>query len=79
MARLACDPLKTIDLTGLANISPEDPEPEFADSNDLGEVVVSMQENNHIVVVSAEGRMIHHFSTGDVDLAGINAPMQAVR
>ena len=71
--RLACDSLKTIDLTGLANISPEDPEPEFVDINDLGEVVVSLQENNHIVVVSAEGRIIHHFSAGDVDLAGIDA------
>lgn len=71
--RLACGSLKTIDLTGLAAVSPEDPEPEFVDINDLGEIVVSLQENNHMVVVSAEGRIIHHFSAGDVDLAGIDA------
>lgn len=71
--RLACGSLKTIDLTGLADVSPEDPEPEFVDINDLAEVVVSLQENNHMVVVSAEGRIIHHFSAGDVDLAGIDA------
>ena len=71
--RLDCGSLKTIDLTGLAAVSPEDPEPEFVDINGLGEVVVSLQENNHMVVVSPGGRILHHFSAGAVDLAGIDA------
>ena len=70
---LACGSLKTIDLTGLAAVSPEDPEPEFVDINGLGEVVLSLQENNHLVVVSAEGRIMNHFSAGDVDLTEIDA------
>ena len=69
----ACDEMIKVDLTGLAEIAPEDPEPEFVDINSLGEVVVTLQENNHIVVVSAEGEVLSHFSAGAVDLEGIDA------
>ncbi|BDW86595.1 esterase-like activity of phytase family protein [Roseicyclus marinus] len=57
-----------VDLTGLADIAPEDPEPEFVDVNANGEIVVTMQENNHIVVVSAAGEVLSHFSAGTVTL-----------
>ena len=70
---LACDSLQKIDLTGLAEVSPEDPEPEFVDINAAGEIVVSMQENNHMVVVGADGAILNHFSAGAVDLEGIDA------
>jgi hypothetical protein len=40
-----------VDLTGLADVAPEDPEPEFVSINGEGEIVVTLQENNHIVVV----------------------------
>jgi hypothetical protein len=57
-----------VDLTGLADIAGEDPEPEFVDVNANGEIVVTMQENNHIVVVSAAGEVLSHFSAGTVTL-----------
>ncbi|WP_323767537.1 esterase-like activity of phytase family protein [Antarctobacter sp.] len=69
---LACDDLKTIAMTGLADIAPEDPEPEFVDINALGETIVTMQENNHLVVVAADGSILNHFSAGAVDLDRID-------
>ena len=68
-----CDSLNKIDVTGLAEISPEDPEPEFVDINGLGEIVVTLQENNHIVVISKDGQIYNHFSAGAVDLDQIDA------
>lgn len=59
--------MKTVALTGLAEIAPEDPEPEFVAFNEAGEIVVTLQENNHIAIVSAEtGDVISHFSAGAV-------------
>ncbi|MBF9048042.1 alkaline phosphatase [Rhodobacterales bacterium LSUCC0031] len=61
-----------VDLTGLADIAPEDPEPEFVDVNTNGDIVVTMQENNHIVVVSAAGEVLSHFSAGIVTLDNVD-------
>lgn len=69
---LDCDSLQSVDLTGLAEVGTDDPEPEFVDINEEGEVVVSLQENNHIVVVSAEGEVVNHFSAGAVTLKGVD-------
>lgn len=69
---LTCDSLQKIDVTGLADIAPEDPEPEFVDINSLGEIAVTMQENNHIVIMNAAGDVTHHFSAGAVDLTRID-------
>lgn len=69
---LDCDTLRQVDLTGLAEIDGEDPEPEFVDINSLGETVVTLQENNHIAIVSAEGEVINHFSAGAVTLENID-------
>lgn len=69
---LACDSLRHIDLAGLAEVAGEDPEPEFVDINSLGETVVTLQENNHLVVVAADGSIVNHFSAGSVDLDGID-------
>jgi hypothetical protein len=68
-----CDSLIRADVTGLADIAPEDPEPEFVDINADGEIVVTMQENNHIVVLGRDGTVLSHFSAGFVDLEGIDA------
>ena len=68
-----CDATVRVDLSGLAEIAPEDPEPEFVDVNDAGEIVVTLQENNHVAVVSAEGTVLSHFSAGTVSLDGIDA------
>ncbi|WP_048644767.1 esterase-like activity of phytase family protein [Nitratireductor soli] len=63
-----CGSMKTVALTGLAEIAPEDPEPEFVAFNEAGEIVVTLQENNHIAIVSAEtGDVISHFSAGTVN------------
>ena len=67
-----CAAMTTIDVTGLAEIAPEDPEPEFVDINAAGEIVVTMQENNHIVIIK-DGAVTANFSAGSVDLEGIDA------
>lgn len=64
-----CKSLRRVELTGLATVGGDDPEPEFVDFNDNNEIVVTLQENNHLVVVDAKsGKVINHFSAGSVDL-----------
>ncbi len=70
---LDCSGMKMTSLTGLAEVAPTDPEPEFVDINGLGETVITLQENNHIAVVDTDGNVISHFSAGAVDLEGIDA------
>lgn len=70
---LACDTLRFADLTGLADVAGSDPEPEYVSINSLGEVVVTLQENNHLAIVSKDGKVLNHFSAGAVDLEGIDA------
>ncbi len=67
-----CDTFRTADLTGLADVAPEDPEPEFVDINGNDEVVVTLQENNHMVVVGRDGTILSHFSAGAVDLPNVD-------
>ncbi|WP_138465159.1 esterase-like activity of phytase family protein [Poseidonocella sp. HB161398] len=67
-----CASLKAVELTGLAEIAPEDPEPEYVDINAAGETVVTLQENNHLVVVSKEGEILGSFSAGSVDLTEVD-------
>jgi hypothetical protein len=68
-----CDSRKIVDLTGLAEVAPTDPEPEYVAINSLDEVVVTLQENNHIVIVNGQtGEVVNHFSAGAVALEGID-------
>jgi len=67
-----CGGLQKIEMTGLAAVAGEDPEPEFVAINAAGEIVVTLQENNEIVVVGADGKVAAHFSAGTVDLTGID-------
>lgn len=68
-----CDAIRTVELTGLSEIAPEDAEPEFVDFNDAGEIVVTLQENNHIAIVNAEtGEIVSHFSAGSVTLENVD-------
>ncbi len=67
-----CVGLMKIEMTGLAEVGADDPEPEFVDVNDAGEIVVTMQENNHIVVIGADGTVASHFSAGATDLEMID-------
>lgn len=66
--------LRTVDLSGLADYGASDPEPEFVDINEENQAVVSLQENNHVVLVDlAEGEVIGHFPAGTVNLEDIDA------
>ncbi|RAI04313.1 alkaline phosphatase [Acuticoccus sediminis] len=67
-----CDRLNVVDLTGLAEVAPEDPEPEFVSINAAGDIAVTLQENNHIVIVGADGTVKSHFSAGTVALDGVD-------
>ncbi len=68
-----CAGLAKVDLTGLAEVAPEDPEPEFVSINGLNEAVVTLQENNHIAIVDlASAKVTTHFSAGAVDLSAID-------
>lgn len=65
---------RDVALTGIADLFPEDPEPEFVDINRANIAVVTMQENNHIVLVDLRsGKVIKDFPAGTVDLDQIDA------
>ncbi|MBA1276832.1 esterase-like activity of phytase family protein [Stutzerimonas stutzeri] len=64
---------RDVDLTGLADVAPSDPEPEYITINDQDVAAVTLQENNHIVLVDLRrGRVLRHFSAGQVDLQGVD-------
>ncbi|WP_105437376.1 esterase-like activity of phytase family protein [Neorhizobium sp. T25_13] len=68
-----CASIKHVALTGLAGVAPEDPEPEFVAINDNGEIALTMQENNEIVIIDGKtGQVTGHFSAGKADLEGID-------
>ncbi|WP_416796191.1 esterase-like activity of phytase family protein [Ciceribacter azotifigens] len=68
-----CAAMKHVTLTGLAEVGGEDPEPEFVAINGRGEIALTLQENNHIVIVDGKtGAVTSHFSAGTVDLEGID-------
>ena len=68
-----CKTMKVVDLTGIAEVAPEDPEPEFVSINSKNEIAVTLQENNHIAIVdAASGKITAHFSAGTVDLDKID-------
>lgn len=73
-----CAAVTKIDLTGLAEIAPEDPEPEYVSFNDAGELVVSLQENNHIVLIGADNAVSGHFSAGAADIDGTDVAKDGV-
>jgi hypothetical protein len=66
--------LASVDLTGVADVAGDDPEPEFVDINTGNVAVVTLQENNHLVLVDLpSGEVVDHFSAGvtDVELVDI--------
>jgi hypothetical protein len=69
---LDCDSMIAADITGLAEVAAVDPEPEFVAINGEGEIVVTLQENNHMVVLNRAGEVLSHFSAGMVTLDGID-------
>jgi hypothetical protein len=74
-----CGAKKVVDLTGLATVAPEDPEPEFVDVNGRGEAVVSLQENNHIAIVDlATAKVVNNFPAGTVSLDKVDTKRDGV-
>jgi hypothetical protein len=59
--------LRTVSLTGLATVAPNDPEPEYIDINRANQAAVTLQENNHVAIIDLRsGTVISHFSAGQV-------------
>lgn len=68
-----CAMMKTVTLTGIAEVAGDDPEPEFVAFNEAGEIAVTLQENNHIAIVdAATGQVTTHFSAGSTSLENID-------
>ena len=68
-----CTRSHPVALNGLAEIAPDDAEPELVKVNAQGIAVVTLQENNHIVLVDVTKRqVIKHFSAGAGDLKEID-------
>jgi hypothetical protein len=66
-------------MTGLATIAPTDPEPEYVDINDDNIAVVTLQENNHIVLVDlATATVTEHFNAGTVNLDKVDTAEEDV-
>ncbi len=64
---------RRVELTGMANKFPADPEPEYVDINKDNIAVVTLQENNHIALVDLkQGQVIQHFAAGTVNLNQID-------
>ena len=62
-----------VNLTGIAELYPSDPEPEYVDINDNNIAVITFQENNHIALIDlSDGSIVNHFSAGAVDLVNID-------
>jgi len=65
--------VSNVSMSGLADLYADDPEPEYVDINEDNIAVVTLQENNHIILVDlSDGSIVNHFSAGKVDLKNID-------
>ncbi|WP_439663756.1 esterase-like activity of phytase family protein [Lentzea sp. HUAS TT2] len=65
--------LRKVELTGIAQVAPTDPEPEYVSINGRDQVAVTLQENNHIAIVDLRsGRIVKHFSAGTATVKGVD-------
>ncbi|WP_343559748.1 esterase-like activity of phytase family protein [Kiloniella sp. b19] len=68
-----CEAVRYTNLLGLAKIAGSDPEPEYVSINSDNIAVVTLQENNHIVLVDLErNEVVDHFSAGTTFVRGID-------
>ena len=57
--------LRQVNLEGIADLFPGDPEPEFVDINEYNIAALTLQENNHIILIDlATGNILDDFSAG---------------
>lgn len=65
--------LRTVDLAGVPDLFPNDPEPEYVDINSRNIAAVTLQENNHIVLIDlALGAVIDDWSAGVESLTEVD-------
>jgi len=65
--------VRQVGLTGVAGLFPDDPEPEYVAINRSNVAAVTLQENNHVILVDLkDGRIKRDFSAGTVDLEQID-------
>lgn len=65
--------VRQVGLTGLADVAPQDPEPEYVSVNSRNQAVVTLQENNHLVVVDlAAGKVVKDFPAGSATVTGVD-------
>ncbi len=68
-----CASIKHVTLTGLADVAGDDPEPEFVAFNSQNEIALTLQENNHIIIIDGTTGMVKtHFSAGTTNLSGVD-------
>ncbi len=68
-----------VSLTGVPSLFGDDPEPEYVDINDDNIAVVTLQENNHVVLVDlVSASVVSGFSAGSVDLEQIDTEEEGV-
>jgi len=69
-----------VEMTGLSGVGiPEDPEPEYVDVNADNIAVVTLQENNAIVLIDCVSKtVIDSFTAGTVDLTNIDTEEEGV-
>ena len=64
---------RSVILDGLAELVADGPEPEYVDINKDNIAIVTLQENNHLILVNlVDGSIENHFSAGTVDLRNID-------
>jgi len=64
---------RSVELAGIPDLFPTDPEPEYVDINAHNIAVLTLQENNHIVLVDmADGSIVKDFPAGEVDLTQVD-------
>ncbi len=64
---------RKVDLVGIPALFPDDPEPEYVAINDRNIAAVTLQENNHVVLIHLPtGEILKHWGAGAADLRGVD-------
>ncbi|MGQ0593522.1 MAG: esterase-like activity of phytase family protein [Gammaproteobacteria bacterium] len=66
--------IRKVGLVGIPGLLfPDDPEPEFVDINDQNIAAVTLQENNHVVLIDLPtGKILRHWDAGTADLRQVD-------
>ncbi len=64
---------RDVELVGISDLFPTDPEAEYIDINHKDIAAVTLQENNHIVLIDLKtGQVIRHWNAGTEDLKKVD-------